>query len=107
MPSFAVMPNFKRCQPNRFVVGVIENSLPPVDPLIMPYPSKVFVQALSTNTDSIFIGPTGVLPSGDGAVYELCVGASLYLPSHVLTTWKFISATAGQNILATYFSGVF
>lgn len=107
MPSFAIMPNFKRCQPNRFLVGTTEVSLPSVNRLIMPYPSKIFVQALSTNTASIFIGPTSVTTSGDGAVYELCVGASLYLPSHVIDTWKFISDTPGQNILATYFSGVF
>lgn len=107
MPSFAIMPNFKKCQPNLVSVGLAETSLPAVTPAIMPAPSKIFVMSLSTNTDSIFIGPTGVLADGTGAVYELAPGASLYLPSHVLATWKFISATAAQKMMATYFSGVF
>jgi hypothetical protein len=108
MGSFAVMPNFRNCQPNRMMVNAAQTDLPALDRLIMPgIPSKIFVQALSTNTESIFIGPTGVLADAQGAVYELAIGASLFLPSHVIANWKLICATGGQYVLVTYFSGVF
>ncbi len=107
MPSFAVMPNYKRCQPNNLTVGLVETNLPAVNSAIMPYPSKVFVQALAENTESIYIGPTGVLATGAGAVYQIQPGASLFLPSHVIDQWKMICASGGQNVLLTYFSGVF
>lgn len=106
MPSFAIPANYRNVDPHRVVVGAGETALPAVTTAILRAPAKVFVQALSTNSESVFIGPTGVLPTGDGAVCELTPGSSTWIPNQYLSKWKMISASGGQNVLVSYYAGV-
>jgi hypothetical protein len=107
MPSFAVQPNYKYIQPNLVTINAAEVSLPAVSLAGLVSPSKIFIQALSANTENVFIGPTGVLTTGANSIYEIAPGGSVYLPNHLLSYWKMICASGGQKVMATYFKGVF
>lgn len=74
----------------------------PTDPMKMP--EQIFVQALSTNTASIFIGDSTVAAGGAGL--ELPPGANLSLPSNIPSRWHVISASAAQKLNITYLGGI-
>lgn len=77
--------------------------LDPVTDLPMKMPEQIFVQALSTNTASIFISLVGVTAGGAG--FELPAGANLSLPSNIPSLWYAVSASAGQKLNITYLGG--
>lgn len=67
-------------------------------------PESIFLQALSTNTESIFVGFTSGVTAG-GAGIELPAGANINLPSLRYGSIYVISASGGQALNIVYSEG--
>ena len=66
-------------------------------------PEGIFVQALSTNTNKIFIGVNGVTVGGAGI--ELNPGSVIMLETRDYSVWYARAQTNGDKLNITYFAG--
>jgi hypothetical protein len=112
MSRIIVMPNYRKVQPHNLTVLNTGTPLPSVDASrtgneFLKRPEKIFIQSLSTNTESVMIGVSGVLSDGTLAVQEITPGSSTFLPSHVIEDWELICASGGQELLVSYMSEAF
>jgi hypothetical protein len=99
--------NYSAYQSEGLPVANTETDLPVPNRTSIKKPEQIFVQALSSNSEPIFIGQSGVTADGLNGGYELQAGASMYLPAHMQSRWKAICATGGMVLLVTYVSGVY
>lgn len=66
-------------------------------------PEGIFVQALSSNANRIFIGKSGVTVGGAGI--ELNPGSVVMLETRDYTEWFARAQTNGDKLNITYFAG--
>jgi hypothetical protein len=82
-------------------VGTVEVSFP-IQTVKTSIPEKIFVQAAAANTDSIFVGKTGVQSDYSTGAFEFPPGANYEVPITKAGVLKAISSAAGQVLLITY-----
>jgi hypothetical protein len=102
MAKAVVQLSFARMDQQTLTVGTSAVSFPTPNSAKITNPEKVFVQAPSTNVDSIIVGKTGVLANLTAGGFELLPGSSLEIPMNEEGQLKAISNTAAQKLLVTY-----
>jgi len=66
---------------------------------------EIFVQAPTTNTDSVIIGASTVTSNFANGGWELAPGASFNPPINLWSSLYAISPSAAQKLLVTYLKG--
>ena len=83
-----------------------ETSFPASTASVVANPEAIFVQSISLNIASIFIGKTGVKSDYSVGAFELAPGTSCVLAYNLDENLKAISGKSGQKLFVTYLSGV-
>lgn len=87
----------------QLVVGTSAVALPAPDSASgVKRPERIFLQALSTNSVSIFIGEADVTSSGSTGGYEMPAGSSMVFPSRIWENFKAIASAANQKLQVSY-----
>ena len=101
----AVLAKFELFTTKQLVVPSLSQIEFPVPSLVdvVKKPEAIFVQALSTNSDRVFIGSTGV--TIDGAGIELNPGSMVMLETRDYSVWYARAQTNGDKLNIIYFAG--
>lgn len=88
------------------IVGTSAASLPaPAVASGIKNPERIFLQAISTNGATIFIGEADVLADGSTGGFEMPPGSSLILPLRMASVYKAISAAPSQKLQVSFLAG--
>jgi hypothetical protein len=87
----------------QMVVGTGAAALPfPSVDSEMKNPEKIMLQALTTNTESIFVGKSNVVVGGANGGHELPPGGNIILPVSNHRDYYAVAAAASQKLQVTY-----
>lgn len=100
-----VLSSYSRQYTYTLVVGTSEVPFTAIpSTVLLKNPEKIQVQAASTNTVAVLIGPTGITADYLNGGTEMLPGASTVLYFNLDESMKAIALAAGQKLLITYYS---
>lgn len=87
----------------QMTVGMSALPLPaPSEASGMKNPEKIMLQALTTNTESIFVGKANVVVGGATGGHELPPGGNIILPVSNVSDYSAVAAANLQKLQVTY-----